>query len=157
MCVRVCNTDLYVCILCLRQAQKIGRASRALCLLLGLRQANIVEGDPCGICNYVIINNVSTGSWLMNLLNLVAPIGWGPPASRIPAHKWCAPELGFPHRAGRYRPGRSPFLSPVCWICRCIEGFMTRGWEITLPGWRWFREPQYNICVSASRFCVCVS
>ena len=31
--------------------------------------------------------------------------------------------LGFPHRAGRYRPGGSPLSSPVCWSCKCVEGF----------------------------------
>ena len=35
--------------------------------------------------------------------------------------------LGFPHRAGRYRPGESPLSSPVCWSCRDIEGFLIRG------------------------------
>ena len=44
--------------------------------------------------------------------------------------------LGFPHRVGRYGPGASHFSSPVCWSCRCMEGFVIRGWDFILPGWR---------------------
>ena len=36
------------------------------------------------------------------------------------------PLLGFPHRGGRYRPGRPPFSSPGGWSCRCMEGFLIR-------------------------------
>ena len=64
--------------------------------------------------------------------------------------------LGFPHPAGRYRPGRSAFPSAGCWRCRHMEGFLTRGWELILPGCggtlalargatlaaRWLHEPQ---------------
>ena len=52
--------------------------------------------------------------------------------------------FGFPHPAGRYRPGRSAFTSPGCWSCRDMEGFLTRGWELrgaTLAA-RWLPEPQ---------------
>ena len=35
--------------------------------------------------------------------------------------------LGFPHRAERYRPGRSLFSSPGCWSRRGMEGFLIRG------------------------------
>ena len=51
--------------------------------------------------------------------------------------------LGFPHRAGRFRPGGSPFSSPRCGRCRCMEGFLIREWDPVLPGWRWvyFRAP----------------
>ena len=51
--------------------------------------------------------------------------------------------LGFPHLAGRYRPGES--ASPG-WSCRDLEGFLTRGWEIILPGVRWLyvRSPAYQ-------------
>ena len=36
--------------------------------------------------------------------------------------------LGFPHRAGRYRPaGGSSFSSPGYWSCRDVEGFFIRG------------------------------
>ena len=41
--------------------------------------------------------------------------------------------LGFPHRAGRYRPEGSAFSSPGCWSCRDMEGFLIRGWELILP------------------------
>ena len=44
------------------------------------------------------------------------------------------PELGFPHRAGRYRAGGSPLSSPVRWSCICMERFMIRGWGLLLPG-----------------------
>ena len=42
--------------------------------------------------------------------------------------------LGFPHPAGWYRPGGSAFSSPGYWSCRCMEGFLTRGWELILHG-----------------------
>ena len=45
--------------------------------------------------------------------------------------------LGFPHPAGRYRPGESAFTSPGSWSCRDMDGFLIRGWEIKLPGVRW--------------------
>ena len=64
--------------------------------------------------------------------------------------------LGFPHPVGRYRSGGSAFTSPDCWSCRCIKGFLIRGWELILPGCggtsalargatlaaRWLHEPQ---------------
>ena len=43
-------------------------------------------------------------------------------------------ELGFPHRAGRCRRGKSRFSSPGCRIYRHMEGFLNRGWDPTLPG-----------------------
>ena len=45
--------------------------------------------------------------------------------------------LGFPHRAGRYRPGEPPFLSLDWWSCRYMEGFMIWGWHFILSGCRW--------------------
>ena len=51
-------------------------------------------------------------------------------------------QLGFPHRAGLYQPGRPPFSSPVCWSCTCMEGFMMRGWDLILPGWHWITNPR---------------
>ena len=33
----------------------------------------------------------------------------------------------FPHRAGRYRPGRYLFSSPGCLSCRIMEGILIRG------------------------------
>ena len=41
--------------------------------------------------------------------------------------------LRFPHLAGRYRPGGTPFLSSGCWSCRCTEGFIIGAW-IPSPG-----------------------
>ena len=35
--------------------------------------------------------------------------------------------LEFPHRAGRYRPGRSLFPSAGCRSCGNMEGFLIRG------------------------------
>ena len=51
--------------------------------------------------------------------------------------------LGFPHRAGRFRLGRSSFSSPGCRSCRFVTGFLIRGWVTVVPGWRWlyFRAP----------------
>ena len=41
--------------------------------------------------------------------------------------QWGYPvRLGFPHPAGRYRPGRYVYLSPACSICRDMEGLLTR-------------------------------
>ena len=45
--------------------------------------------------------------------------------------------LGFPHRAGRFRPGVSPFSPPGYWICRCMDRFLIREWGPNVPGWRW--------------------
>ena len=42
--------------------------------------------------------------------------------------------VGFQHCAGRYRPGESPFLFLGCWNCRCMVGFMTRRWDLIIPG-----------------------
>ena len=39
------------------------------------------------------------------------------------------PRLGFPNRAGPYRPGGPPFSSPVRWGCTCMEGFYDPGME----------------------------
>ena len=64
--------------------------------------------------------------------------------------------LGFPHRPGRYRSGRSLFSSPGCWSCRGMERFLTRGQNLILPGCggtstlardatlaaRWLHEPR---------------
>ena len=47
--------------------------------------------------------------------------------------------LGFPHRAGRYQPGRPPFPSSVCF--RCVEAFRILIWHLILPGFRWLYEP----------------
>ena len=42
-------------------------------------------------------------------------------------HKYVG--LGIPHRAGRYRPGGSPYSSPGRRSCRRMEGFLIRGWD----------------------------
>ena len=42
--------------------------------------------------------------------------------------------LGFPHSAGLFRPGGSPFSSPDCQGFRYVVGFMNRGWGSMLPG-----------------------
>ena len=42
--------------------------------------------------------------------------------------------LGFPHRAGRFQPGVSPFSSAGCRMCTCMEGFLNRGWGPILTG-----------------------
>ena len=42
--------------------------------------------------------------------------------------------LRFPHRTGRCRPGGSPFSYPDCRSCKCMDGFLNRGWGTILPG-----------------------
>ena len=42
--------------------------------------------------------------------------------------------LGFPHLAGRYRPGAFAFASLRCWSRKDMQGFLVRVWEIILPG-----------------------
>ena len=38
--------------------------------------------------------------------------------------------------------GTTVFVPPgVRWICRCMEGFMIRGWNLILTGWRWLYDP----------------
>ena len=97
--------------------------------------------------------------------------GWG---SILPALRWLylihpisdqPMGLGFPHRAERYRPGRTSYSaislwvwgfhtvrggvdprgsslsSPGCRGCRDKEGFMNRGWGSILPAWRWLHPP----------------
>ena len=40
----------------------------------------------------------------------------------------------------------SPFSSPDCRSCRCMEGFLIRGWDPVVPGWRWlfFSSPSQS-------------
>ena len=63
--------------------------------------------------------------------------------------------LGFPHLAGRCRPGGYAFTSLDCWSCRDMEGFPIQEWELILAcggtsglarratlAARWLHEPQ---------------
>ena len=64
--------------------------------------------------------------------------------------------LEFAHFTKRYRLEGSAFSSPESWSCRDMDGFLTRGWELILPGCggtsvlargaalaaRWLHEPQ---------------
>ena len=64
--------------------------------------------------------------------------------------------VGFPRRAGRYRPDGILFSSPGCWNWRCMAGFLIQRWDVILPEYggsstlakgttlpaRWFYEPQ---------------
>ena len=52
-----------------------------------------------------------------------------PSQSAITQRGW-----GAPQPAGRYRPGGSAFSSAGFWSCRDMEGFLSRGWELILPG-----------------------
>ena len=52
----------------------------------------------------------------------------------------------FLHRAGWYRPGGSPFSSPVRWSCRCTRGFLFP----VLPGCHWIHE--HLFAVSRTKF-----
>ena len=67
------------------------------------------------------------------------------------ANRRSADAGGFPHRAGRYRPGESPFSSPGCWFFRCMEGFVIRGWySISSPG---THGSTSHILLAISRWC----
>ena len=55
-----------------------------------------------------------------------------PPASQRPAS---GAEVSTP--CGAFRPGGSPFLSPGCRSCKCMEGFLIREWDPVVPGCRW--------------------
>ena len=42
---------------------------------------------------------------------------------------------GFPHRAGRYRPGgNNVFVPGLLELCMYKKKIMTRGWKLILPG-----------------------
>ena len=45
------------------------------------RRSQMVIHVECTTTSYQVTNKRPNGSWLTNLLNLLAPIGWGPPAS----------------------------------------------------------------------------
>ena len=45
---------------------------------------------------------------------------------RTPASDWLV-GLGFSHRAGRCRPGESPFSPPACRSFKGVEGFLKMG------------------------------
>ena len=89
----------------------------------------------CWSCRYV--EGFLTRGWELILPGVRCSMYDPPPISDRPVG------LGFPHRAGRFRPGGSPFSSPGCRSCRCMQGFLIRGWEPVVPGWRWlyFRAP----------------
>ena len=79
-----------------RKNRRASLSWRALVFLVRLREAKVVDGDPCGMYNYFIRNTGTIRSWIMNLLNLLAPIGWGPPVSRTLARKINdVPGVGF--------------------------------------------------------------
>ena len=66
-----------------------------------------------------------------------------PRVLRASANQQPASGLGFQHRAGRYRPVGSPFLSRSRRNCRCMEAFWVRGWNPIFSGmrWRYIRTP----------------
>ena len=60
-----------------------------------------------------------------------------PPIRYRPVRMW------LPHHAGRFRPGGSPFSSPGCRSCRCMEIFLIPEWVLSSPGGADFiPEPQ---------------
>ena len=125
-----------------RKNRRASLSWRALVFLVRLREAKVVDGDPCGMYNYFIRNTGTIRSWIMNLLNLLAPIGWGPPVSRTPAYQHSASGVGVstPCWAVSTR-GITAFVL-VCRSCRGMEGYLSRGCNLFLPGWRWFYKPQ---------------
>ena len=65
-------------------------------------------------------------------------------SSPTPANQQPANGIGvaIPCGARRFRSGGSPFWSPVCWSCRCVEGSLNRRWDPILPGCGWLHEQQ---------------
>ena len=55
---------------------------------------------------------------------------------RTPANQKRLEELGFPHSAGKCRPGETPFLCSDCRSCKYMEGFLIQRWDLILPGVR---------------------
>ena len=51
---------------------------------------------------------------------------------RSPANQ--RPGSGASHRVGQFRPGGSPFSSPGCRSCKCMEVFLIWGWKLSSPG-----------------------
>lgn len=75
--------------------------------------------------------DLSTRGWIPS-----SPGGAGsfcklPPISNHPV------ELGYPYRAGRYRPREPLFPSLGCRSCRYTEGFLNRRWDPVRPGGCW--------------------
>lgn len=111
-------SGLITCYL-LSQARKTARFAPLFLVLvfflIGLRQAKIVDGDPCSVYNVFIIHNRSIRSGLTNLLNFPAPIV----GEDHRLHKLQltnnVPGVGVPPRVERYRPGEYPLSFPNCW------------------------------------------
>ena len=78
----------------------------------------------------------------MNLLNLHAPTGWRPPASRTPANSG-VPAVGvFSSHTVRavIVPRDNRFPSQLAgFVYKCV---LCRGWDRILSGCRWLHEPQ---------------
>lgn len=51
-------------------------------------------------------------------------------------------QLRFPHRAARYRPGKSPLSTLISWRCRHMKGFLVRRLDRIIPGCHWLHRPR---------------
>ena len=112
-----------------------------------LRQAKIADGDSCmynpSMYNSFIRNNRSIRSSLLTLLNLLAPIGWGQLALRIPAHKQRTRSFGISIPCGAVST-RGINVS-ACRSCRGMERFGSGdGTLLYKPGGAGSRNPSQS-------------
>ena len=55
-------------------------------------------------------------------------------ALRTPVNQRSANGVGFPHRAGRYQPGESPFSSPARRSCKGVKVILIGEGGLSSPG-----------------------
>ena len=94
-----------------------------------------IAGVVCGAVSTRGITVSSQGCRTSNIWKFYdAEMGPYPPGALALCANTGKPAMGrwgwgFPHRAGRCRPGGTPFLSLDCRSYICMEGFVIRGWE----------------------------
>ena len=95
-----------------------------------------------GICtaSSLLITSLS-GHWLTNLLNLLAPNKWGPPATQTPANSG-VPGVRVPTPCVPVSSRGIPAFAPDVLSFRRMKGILMRGWDLILPGWRLPHEPE---------------
>ena len=94
---------------------------------------------------YFTINNIRPiRSWQTNLLNLLAPNWWRPPASRTPANNG-VPTVGFPHRTGLYRRGDNHFRPRLIGVVDTKNAFCSEDGIVYSPGAGGFTNPSQSV------------